>query len=153
MISEIIAGLMNHGDFIFFNTISHLIAGIVIATAIFPFLSEKLKNRYNYFIVVFFPAVFSSVFPDLMFISSTIVKHRSLTGLFDALSHGGDVYSAFHFGLPLILVVPTVVFILILINKVFKKSFDRFPKWCIALVTLISLFCAGFHIIMDGVGF
>ena len=153
MISEIITGLSAHKEFIFFNTFSHIIVGIVIATAIFPFLSEKLKNRYNYFIVVFFPAVFGSVFPDLMFIVSTLVKHRSLTGLFDALSHGGEVYSAFHFGFPLVLVVPTTVFILILINKVFKKIFDRFPKWCIALVTVISLFCAFFHIFMDGVGF
>jgi len=153
MIREIIEGLKVHNEFIFFNTYIHLFVGVFIALAVYPFLSNKLKNRYNYSLLIFFPAVFGSVFPDLMFIISTIIKERSIYGLFDILSHGGDVYTTFHFGFPLILVVPCTFFIVMVVNRVFKKSFDNFPKWGLIWLSVISLFCALFHIYLDMVGF
>ena len=153
MIREIIQGLKVHNEFIFFNTYIHFFVGVFIALAVYPFLSKKLKLRYNYIFLIFFPAVFGSIFPDLMFIVSTLVKQRSLYGLFDLLSTGGDVYTTFHFGFPLVLVVPCTFFIVMVVNRIFKKSFDNFPKWGLFWLCLLSLFSALFHIYLDGVGF
>ncbi len=152
-LKEIFIGLVQHREFIFFNTGVHVLFALLLASSIFPFLSNKLRARYNYFFVVFFPALFGSLFPDLMFIISTWVKERSLNGLFYLLSHGGDIYNSFHFAFPIILVVPTTVFLVFVFNKILRHKFDDFPKWSFLLICVISLFCALFHVFMDSVGF
>lgn len=149
MIKEIIEGLKVHNDFAFFNTYIHLFVGVFIASALYPFLSKKKE----YIPLVFFPAVFGSIFPDLIFIVSTLFKERSLTGLFYLLSNGGDAYSVFHFGFPLILVIPCTVFIVMIANKVMRRKFDDFPKWGLTWMCLVSFFSALFHVYLDCVGF
>ncbi|MBS3170569.1 hypothetical protein J4223_02215 [Candidatus Woesearchaeota archaeon] len=151
--SELIQGFLEHKEFIFFNHLVHVFAGAFIATVIFPFLNNRYRSRYNYVLTVFFPAMFGSLFPDMMFIISTLIKNRSLTGLFDALSGGGDVYSTFHFAFPVILVIPCVVFFVLIINKIFKRKFDEFGWKGLILMSLIGLFSALLHILMDSVGF
>jgi len=107
----------------------------------------------NYTVLVFFPALFGSIFPDLMFIISTIIEKRSLYGLFDTLSHGGDIYSAFHFGFPLILVVPSMFFIVFIVHRIFRKRMC-FISWRILFMMIsLTLLSALFHIYLDGVGF
>ena len=153
VLSEIITGLSTHNEFIFFNTYIHFIVGILIATAIYPFLSRKLKTPLNYAWFVFFPALFGSIFPDLMFIISTLVEHRSIYGLYEALSHGGEIYSAFHFGFPLILVVPSMFFIVFIVHRLFRKRMC-FISWKILFMMMsLSLLSALLHIYLDGVGF
>jgi hypothetical protein len=152
-IQEVIKGLIKHKEFIFFNDVIHIIAGISFATALFPFLSKKLKNKFEYFTVVFFPAVFGSMFPDLMFICSTLFEHRSIDGLFLELSNGGHVYSSFHFSFPIILVIPTTVFLMLIFTKAVRGKFDELPGWSILWMSLVALFCALLHIFMDTIGF
>jgi hypothetical protein len=153
MIQEIITGFFAHKEFIFFNYLIHIFVGALVATAIFPFLNNKYRARYNYFLSVFFPAMFGSLFPDMMFIISTLIKNRSLVGLFYLLSHGGDVYSVFHFAFPVILVIPCVVFFVLILNKIFKKKFDEFGWKGLILMCMIALGSALLHILMDLVGF
>ena len=153
IIQEIIQGFRNHNEFIFFNYLIHVFAGAFIATIIFPFLNNKSRAGYNYTIMVFFPAMFGSLFPDMMFIISTLIQNRSLVGLFYLLSHGGDVYSTFHFAFPVILVIPCVVFCVMVINKIFKRKFDEFGWKGLMLMSLVGLFSALLHILMDSVGF
>ena|SRR3989344_5454154 len=154
MISEIFSGLVQHNRFIFFNTYIHAFAGVFIATALYTFLSKVFKERWHYFTVIFFPAVFGSVFPDLIFILSTYIEQRSLDGMFFLLTHGGDVHSTFHFHFPLVLVAPTTLFFVLVMNRIVKKSyFDHLPKWAFALICVLSLAAAFFHIYMDLVGF
>jgi len=161
--------------FIVFNWGSHLVAGAVIATIIFPFLSKQYKKRINYFLFVFFPALFGSDFPDLLFVISTFIKNRTLEGMRVLLESGGSIHSVFHKDIPLLLVIPTTVFfVLVIIYAIngFKKikgkiiykffplkkqpekiSLDNLPgKWLI-LVSIIALLTATLHIIMDMVGF
>lgn len=64
-IQEVIKGLIKHKEFIFFNDVIHIIAGISFATALFPFLSKKLKNKFEYFTVVFFPLCLVQCFQTL----------------------------------------------------------------------------------------
>ncbi len=153
IISEIIIGFWKHKEFIFFNSLIHIFVGVFVASSIFPFLNNKYRARYNYILSVFFPAIFGSVFPDMMFIISTLIKNRSLNGLFYLLSHGGEVYSSFHFAFPIILVVPCTVFFVMIFNKIFRKKFDEFGWGGLILMSLIALSCALFHIFMDLIGF
>lgn len=153
VISQVITGLNAHKEFIFFNTGIHFIVGVLIATSLYPFLSKKLKEPMNYAWFVFFPALFGSIFPDLIFIISTFVQHRTLNGLFESLSHGGEIYSAFHFGFPLLLVVPSMFFIVFIAHRLLRKRMC-FINWKIfTFMILISLLSALFHIYLDGVGF
>lgn len=149
----LILGFQQHKVFIFWNFLSHFFAGVLIATAVFPFLPKTFQKRKHYFLTVFFPSVFGSLFPDLMFITSTVLKLRTLNGLFFALSGGGDIYSVFHFGFPIVLVVPTTVFFVFVMNRLILKKFDSLPKWSFALISALALFGAIFHIFMDSVGF
>ena len=153
IIKEIIQGLIQHREFIFFNFGIHVFFAALLSISIFPFLSNKLKASYNYFWVVFFPAMFGSLFPDLMFIISTMIKQRSIDGSFFLLSHGGEIYNAFHFAFPIVLVIPCTVFIVLIMNKIFRHKFDDFPKWSFLLMCIISLFCAFAHILFDSIGF
>lgn len=153
IIKEIIGGFKNHKEFIFFNYLVHIFAGAFVATIIFPFLDNRHRAKYNYFMNVFFPAMFGSLFPDMMFITSTLIKNRSLEGLFYLLSHGGEVYSVFHFAFPIILVIPCTVFCVMVMNKIFKKKFDEFGWKGLILMSLIALLSALLHILMDSVGF
>src|SRR3989338_2217775 len=112
--NDLVALLVEHNTFIFFNTYIHLLAGLLLSVSVYPFLSSLLKERWNYFSVVFFPALFGSVFPDLMFILSTLIERRSLDGIFEILTHGGDVHSAFHWHVTIVLVIPTTIFLVML---------------------------------------
>lgn len=153
MIAEIFSGLWIHREFIFFNVCFDVLAGIFLATALYPFLSKKLKERYNYTLLVFFPSLFGAVFPDTMFILSSVIEKRSLNGIFYTLSHGGEVYTAFHFHLPIILVIPCVFFIVMLVNRIVKKKFALFPKWGLLLACMLSLIAALMHVFLGTVGF
>lgn len=152
--NQIINGLLNHKQFIFNNFIIHIIAGLLIPTIIYPFLSKKYKEEWNYLTLIFFPALFGSIFPDLIFLLSTWIRNRSLYNLFYLLTHGGDVYNAFHFEFPLILVIPTTVFFVMIINRIFKgQYFDNLPKYKLLYIAIISLASAFIHIGLDLVGF
>ena len=152
--NDLVAGLIQHNTFIFFNTYIHIFAGLLLAITIYPFLSKQLKERWNYFLVVFFPAVFGSLFPDLAFIVSSAIEQRSLDGMFEILTHGGAVHSAFHWHSTLVLVVPTTVFVVMLFNR-WKDGqfFDHLPKYSFWIISALSLLAALFHIYMDLVGF
>lgn len=151
--SEIVSGLWIHKEFIFYNVVIDFLAGIFLATALYPFLGKKGKERYNYIILVFFPSVFGAVFPDLMFILSSLIEKRSLNDLFYTLSHGGEVYSAFHFHLPIILVIPCTFFVIMLVNRIVKKRFSGFPKWSLLLGCILALLAALMHVFLGTVGF
>ncbi|MBI5872455.1 hypothetical protein HZB88_05250 [archaeon] len=155
MIAErIINGLLYHKQFIFNNLIVHILAGLFIPSIVYPFLSKEYKKIWNYFLLVFFPALFGSIFPDLIFALSTWIKERSLDNLFYLLTHGGDVYTSFHFGFPLILVVPTTLFFVLVLNRAFNRQyFDNLPKYKLLSIALISLISALMHIGLDLVGF
>ena len=153
IIGQLVTGFIEHKEFIFFNTLIHIFVGIFIATAIYPFLSKKFKESYNYFMAVFLPSVFGSFFPDFIFIVSVLAKQRSLTDLFDALSHGGTVYTAFQYNLPFLLVIPSTVTLILLLNRVFRKKFDDLPRWSFVLICLFSLIGACAHLFMDSIGF
>ena len=152
--NDLVALLIEHNTFIFFNTYIHILAGLLLAISIYPFISPLLKEKWNYFCIVLFPAFFGSVFPDLMFILTTLIEKRSLNGLFEALTHGGDVHSAFHWHATISLVIPTTIFLVMLMNKR-KKGFyiDHLPKASFWIMSAISLFAALFHVYMDLVGF
>tara|TARA_Y100000310_G_C20684197_1_gene817951 strand:+ start:879 stop:1340 length:462 start_codon:yes stop_codon:yes gene_type:complete len=152
VLNQIIAGINTHNEFVFFNTGIHLIAGVLIATAIYPFLSRKLQKKYNYILLAFFPAVLGSIFPDLILTVSTLIQHRAIYGLFEALT-AGEMLSFYHFGLPLILIVPTVVLTILIINRIFKKTVKQFPAWSFRLVFITSILSILLHIYLDGVGF
>ena len=38
------------------NALSHVVAGFMVATAMFPFLNEEYKERFNYGLYILFPA-------------------------------------------------------------------------------------------------
>jgi hypothetical protein len=152
VLNQIIAGINTHNEFVFLNTGIHLIAGVIIATAIYPFLSKRLKKRYNYILLAFFPAVLGSIFPDLILTISTLIQHWEINGLFEALT-ASEMLSFYHFGLPLILIVPTVVLTILIINKIFQKTIKQFPAWTFRLVFITSILSTLFHIYLDGVGF
>ena len=153
MLRTLITGFIEHKEFIFFNFMIHFLVGVLLATAIYPFLKEEVKERYNYFMLIFFPAVFGSIFPDIIFLVSTLAEHRTLYGLFELLSSGGTVYSTFHSHVPLLLVIPTTVFLVLIINKIFGKWLDQLPSWNLLFISLISGFAAGLHLFLDSVGF
>src|SRR3989344_4989709 len=60
MIFELMAGLWTHREFLFYNVMIDILAGIFLATALYPFLGKKLKENYNYALFVFFPSFFSA---------------------------------------------------------------------------------------------
>ncbi len=153
ILQEIFSGLWTYREFIFYNVIIDMLAGIFLATALYPFLGKKLKERYNYALLVFFPSLFGAVFPDLMFILSSVVEKRSFEGIFYTLSHGGEVYSAFHFHLPIILVIPCVFFIIMIVNRLVKKKFASFPTGALSLACMLSLLAAFMHVFLGTVGF
>ncbi len=151
---QLVSILVTNNTFLFFNVYIHILAALLLSASVYPFLSPLLKERWNYFSVVFFPLLFASVFPDLMFIISTLVERRSLDGVFDILTHGGEVHSVFHFHLPIILVAPTTMMLVMLMNKKVKGSyFDHLPKWSFILICALSIFAALFHVYLDLVGF
>ena len=152
MIFELMAGLWTHREFLFYNVMIDILAGIFLATALYPFLGKKLKENYNYALFVFFPSVFGAVFPDMMFILSSVLEKRSFEGLFYTLSHGGEVYTTFHFHLPIVLVIPSVFFVMMLVNKLVKKKFHA-PKWALLLGSLLSLVATLMHVFLWTVGF
>ena len=76
--------------FVAVNGLSHLFVGMLIGTMIFPFLNKNYQKRTHYFLLVFFPAVFGSIFPDLLFTISTLLKSGSLKGWGYLLQHGGN---------------------------------------------------------------
>ena len=153
IVGQLVTGFIEHKEFIFFNTLIHIFVGIFIATALYPFLSKKFKERYTYFMVVFLPSVFGSFFPDLIFIVSVLANQRSITALFDALSQGGSVYEAFQYNLPFLLVIPSTVTLILVLNRIFRKKFDDLPKWSFLLICLLSLLGACVHLFMDSIGF
>lgn len=151
---QLVSILVTNNTFLFFNVYIHILAGLLIAASISPFLSKELKERWSYFSVVFFPALFGSVFPDLMFILSSLIEHHSLDGLFDILTHGGEVHSTFHWHITILLVIPTTIFLVMLMNKKKKGSyFDHLPKWSFWIISAVALGAALFHVYMDLVGF
>jgi len=152
--NDILQGLVEHNTFIFFNTYIHIIVGIVLATALYPFLSKKGRERWTYFTIVFFPLIFGSIFPDLMFILSSLVESRSLNSLFFVLTSGGAVHSTFHFHFPLVLVAPVTLCLVMLMNKwITKKYFDHMPRWSFILVCGLAIGGAVMHVYMDTLGF
>ena len=152
MISELMAGLWMHREFLFYNVMIDILVGIFLATALYPFLGKKIKERYTYALFVFFPSVFGAVFPDVMFIFSSVLEKRSFDGLFYTLSHGGEVYTTFHFHLPIVLVIPCVFFVMMLVNRLVKGKFHA-PKWALLLGCLLSLLAALMHVFLGTVGF
>ena len=145
--------------FIVSNWVSHIVAGVFIATALYPFLNKECRKRFNYAFFVFIPAVFGSVFPDTLFIISTLIQHRQLAGLRYLLEHGGSIHAVFHKTVALALVIPTTVFVVLvlvyLVNWVCsllgKEEFSFPSKW-ILLVSAISIFSSFLHIVMDATG-
>jgi len=162
--------------FIVFNWGFHIVAALVLSSAVYAFLSKNYKKRLNYFLFVFFPALFGSEFPDILFTLSTLIKYGTSKNLIFILEHGGYVHAVFHKDIALLLVIPSTVFIILviisLINKTIrfkeflsqKISFIKAPKlekikldclpnkW-IVMSSVISLVAAVSHIIMDLVGF
>lgn len=104
-----------------------------------------------------FPAVFGSIFPDLGFVVYVLIKHRSLYGLMDMFESGGAVHAAFHGWLSL-LVVPIILLLVAgityLINKIKGADAEMSlpSKWWL-IVSIVSLFGAILHLVMDTVGF
>ena len=89
-----------------------------------------------------------------MFILSTLIERRSLDGIFDILTSGGEVHSVFHWHVTIVLVIPTTIFLVMLMNKSLRKSyFDHLPKGSFWIISVISLAAALFHVYMDLVGF
>lgn len=146
-------------QFIFANWVSHLFAGTFIATAIYPLLGDEYRKRANYFLFVFIPAVFGSVFPDLLFVVSTLIRHPQLAGLRYLLEHGGSIHAVFHETIALALVVPAAVFAALVlfysVNWAYrllgKEGLGLPGKW-IVLVSAIAMFSALLHIMMDATG-
>lgn len=142
-------------QFIFANWVSHIFIGVFIATALYPLLGDEYRNRLNYFFFIFVPAVFSSVFPDLLFVVSTFISHPKLAGLRYLLEHGGSIHAVFHKTIALILVIPAAVFIvLVLVSSArsLSKKELAFPEHWIPIVSALSLFSAFLHIVMDATG-
>lgn len=152
--NELVTILVTNNTFLFFNVYIHVLAGLLLAGSVYPFLSESLKKPWNYFSVVFFPALFGSVFPDLMFILTTLIEKHSLEGIFDILTHGGEVHSVFHWHVTIVLVIPTTIFVVMLMNKKVQKSyFDHLPRYSFWIISSLCLAAALFHVYMDLVGF
>tara|TARA_Y100000310_G_C20358546_1_gene657839 strand:+ start:22 stop:534 length:513 start_codon:yes stop_codon:yes gene_type:complete len=168
-LQRILNWLGENFKFVAVNGLSHLVAGFLIPTMIYPFLNKAYQKRINYFLLVFFPAVFGSIFPDLLFAISTFIKSQGLKSWSYLLKHGGEIHSVFHRDIALALVIPTTVFLIIvmvyLINfvkylfgkgwkqKYVKIKLDELPGKWLLWCSVISFFGAGLHILMDVVGF
>ncbi len=152
--------------FIAVNGLSHLFMGIFLSTALYPFLKE-FKERFNYFLFVFFPLVFGSLFPDLLFAISTLIRSGSLKSWGYLLKHGGEIHSVFHRDIALVLVIPSTVFLVIVLvylvnfirylvswgKKYDKIKLDNLPRKWLLICSGLSLLGAVVHLLMDVVGF
>ena len=165
---RIMEWLSTNFKFIAVNGLSHLLMGLLLSTALFPFLNKDYQKRLNYFLLVFFPALFGSVFPDLLFALSTLIRSKGLSSWGYLLQHGGAVHSVFHRDIALALVIPTTVFLVLvlvyLINFIkylfggWKEGYDKIkldllPRFWLLSVSLISFIGAVLHLLMDMVGF
>ncbi len=154
-INYVFSSISDNLQFIVANWVSHIFIGVFIATALYPLLDREYRNRFNYLFFVLVPAVFSSVFPDLLFTISTFINHRQLAGLRYLLEHGGSIHAVFHKTIALTLVIPVTVFVvLVLVSS--ARSLEKkelvFPEYWIPIVSALSLFSAFLHIVMDATG-
>ena len=164
---RIIEWFSTNFKFVAVNGLSHLLMGMLIGTILYPFLSSNYQRRLNYTLFVFFPAVLGSIFPDLLFAISTLVKSGGSLSWGYLLQHGGAIHSVFHRDIALALVVPTTVFLVIvfvyLINfiryviswgKTYNKiKLDELPKGWLLISSGLSLVGAVLHLLMDMMGF
>ncbi|MFC1768589.1 hypothetical protein ACFLZX_02395 [Nanoarchaeota archaeon] len=161
LVSEIYKLLLENGVFILVNYGSHIAAGVLIATILYPFLGNNFKKRANYVVFVMVPAIFASTFADHLFILSSLIKHRSIDGLRIVLEDGGAMHSVFHTDIALLLVIPSTVFLVMMVrfflgyireNTQYLKKVKLVKKW-VLWVSILSLVCALIHLVMDFVGF
>ena len=168
-LQRIMEWLGSNFKFIALNGLSHIIMGCLIPTVSYPFLNEDYRKRINYFLFIFFPAILGSIFPDLLFAVSTFIKSNGLKGWGYLLKHGGEIHSVFHRDVALALVIPTAVFLIIVLiylinfvkylkgrgwrNNYTKILLDKLPSKWLLISSVITFVSAGLHIVMDVVGF
>src|SRR3989344_7233004 len=129
------------------NSLPHWIVGLLIPTILYPFLNKKYQKRKNYVLLILIPSLFGSLFPDIMHVTSLLLKYRTFEIFKDIkiLEEGGIIYSVFHLHFPIILIIPCTVFLIIVIIKLLnlklknKIKIDKLPNYWLFYVSAISL--------------